>query len=111
MTLPKRVVSLLLIYCFVAAAAPPTRAEIPPANPVSTGISNSARELSPIESAFDFLSSLFAANSSKSSDDEDGDKEEGLRFRLSEAPEQPEARPTNKVANATMLSDAETQAI
>jgi hypothetical protein len=34
-----------------------------------------------------------------------------MRFRLSEAPGQPEARPISKVANATALSDTETQAI
>jgi hypothetical protein len=107
MTLPKRLVSLLLVYCFVIAAAPHTRAEIPPVNLVATGNS----ETSTIGKAYDFLSSLFSSRSSTTADDEDADKEEGLRFRLSEAPEQPEARPVNKVANATMLSDAETQAI
>ena len=35
-------------------------------------------------------------------------EEEGLRFRLSQAPDQPEAQPTSKLAPTTMLSDVET---
>src|SRR5260370_34972910 len=111
MTLLKRLVSLLLIYCFVVAAAPHTRAEIPPANLVSVDSSNPAPAPSTFGRAFDFLSSLFAPNSTTSSDDEAADKEEGLRFRLSEALEQPEARPVSKLANTTPLSDADTEAI
>src|SRR5712692_6631857 len=111
MTLPKRLVSLLLVYCFVVAAAPHTRADIPPANLLSTVNSRPAPKPSTIGKAFDFLSSIFSAKSTTSSDDEGADKEEGLRFRLSEAPGQPEARPVSKVAKATMLSDPETQAI
>jgi len=111
MTLPRRFVSLLLIYCFVIAVAPHTRAQIPSVNPVPSGTSNPAPEPSTIGKAFDFLSSLFSSKGTVSADDEDADKDEGLRFRLSEAPEQPEARPVSKIANAAMLSDAETQAI
>src|SRR5450432_947572 len=36
------------------------------------------------------------------------DEEEGLRFRLSQAMDQPEAQPTSKAAPTTMLSDVET---
>jgi len=111
MTLPKRVVSLLLIYCFLVVMAPRSRAAIPPANPVSSARLNPGQRPSTIRKAFDFLSSFLPSSTGKPSQDEDGDKEEGLRFRLSEAPEQMEARPANKVANATSLSDAETQAI
>ena len=111
MTLPKRLVSLLLTYCFLIAAAPITRAEITQFNSGSNGNANSPAELSSITKALDLVSSWFAAKEPKGSDDEDANKEEGLRFRLSEAPEQPEARPVSKIANAAVLSDAETQAI
>src|SRR5438477_2762853 len=111
MTLPKRLVSLLLTYCFLIAAAPITRAEITQFNSGSNRHANSPAELSSITKALDLVSSWFAAKELKPSDDEDANKEEGLRFRLSEAPEQPEARPVSKIANAAVLSDAETQAI
>lgn len=39
------------------------------------------------------------------------DKEEGLRFRLSEGADQPEVRPTTNLAPSTSLSTAETEAI
>jgi hypothetical protein len=119
MTLPKRFVSLLLIYCFVFSIAankesasgsgvrvPTSVGSLPQAqSPTKVGT------LTPLGRAYDFLSSLFSSKQTNSADDEDADKEEGLRFRLSEAPEQPEARPASKVANATLLSDAETQTI
>src|SRR5437764_5233162 len=111
MTLPKRLVSLLLTYCFLIAAAPITRAEITQFNSGSNGNANSPAELSSITKGLNLVSSWFAAKEPKGSDDEDANKEEGLRFRLSEAPEQPEARPVSKIANAAVLSDAETQAI
>ena len=114
MILRKRFVSLLLIYCFVLALAP---IKVSAAGvPASAGLDSptkSANEVpASLDRAYDFLSSLFSFNKSVASDDEDADKEnEGLKFRLSEAPEQPEAKPISKVAEATVLSDAETQAI
>src|SRR5713226_680897 len=119
MTLPKRLVSLLLVYCFVVSiSANKEQASHSGVRvPTSVGIFPQVQSptevgtLTPIGKAFDFLSSIFSSNQTNSSDDEDADKEEGLRFRLSEAPGQPEAPPVSKVANATMLSDAETQAI
>jgi hypothetical protein len=60
--------------------------------------------------AFDFLSSFWSL-AVKQSEDENTDEESGLRFRLSEAPEQPEAKPVSKVADTTALSDAETESI
>jgi hypothetical protein len=97
----------LLIYCFATAVAPNPRIAVSSSNPILPA----ERDSSGVERVYDFFSSLFSSNGASSSDDENADKEEGLRFRLSEAPEQPEARPVSKVANATMLSDAETQAI
>ncbi len=119
MTLPKRLVSLLLVYCFVVSIS----ANKEPAShsgvrvPTLVGIFPQAQSptevgtLTPLGRAYDFLSSLFSSKQTNSPGDEDPDKEEGLRFRLSEAPEQAEARPVSKVANATPLSDAETQTI
>src|SRR5712692_4303322 len=119
MTLPKRLVSLLLVYCFVVSiSANKEQASHSGVRvPTSVGIFPQVQSptevgtLTPLRRAYDFLSSIFSAKSTTSSDDEGADKEEGLRFRLSEAPGQPEARPVSKVAKATMLSDAETQAI
>ena len=111
MTLPKRLVSLLLIYCFVIAVAPHPRAGLPSTSEPVCANEESSDGRSAFSRAYDFLSSVLSSSRKSASDDEDSDKEEGLRFRLSEAPEQPEARPTNRVANATTLSDAETQAI
>jgi uncharacterized protein YfaS (alpha-2-macroglobulin family) len=42
---------------------------------------------------------------------EENDEKEGLQFRLSEAPDQPEAQPGSKLAAATVLSDIETENI
>src|SRR5712692_5071016 len=119
MTLPKRLVSLLLVYCFVVSisANKEQASHCGVRVPTSVGIFPQVQSptevgaLTPLRRAYDFLSVLFSSNQTTSSDDEGADKEEGLRFRLSEAPGQPEARPVSKVANATMLSDAETQAI
>lgn len=121
MTLPKRFVSLLLIYCFLLALSPiKVSASIPGVRvPASAGQSFSELEsptevgtLTPFNRAYDFISSIFSPNETRSADDEDADKEdEGLKFRLSEAPEQPESRPVSNLASATVLSDAETQAI
>jgi hypothetical protein len=55
MTLPKSLVSLLLIYCFVFAATPHIRAEIPEFNSGSSS-SNLSAERSSIGEVFDFLS-------------------------------------------------------
>jgi hypothetical protein len=111
MTLPKRLVSLLLIYCFVIALAPLTRAEKRTINQISNGNSDPATETSSIGKAVDLVTSWFSSKTPRTSDDEDAAGDEGLHFRLSEAPDQPEARPVSKLANATVLSDAETQAI
>src|SRR5713226_1215809 len=119
MTLPKRLVSLLLVYCFVVSiSANKEQASHSGVRvPTSVGIFPQVQSptevgaLTPLRRAYDFLSVLSSSNQTTSSDDEGADKEEGLRFRLSEAPGQPEARPVSKVAKATMLSDAETQAI
>ena len=119
MTLRKRFVSLLLIHCFFLASAPQncsassTSAAVPastglysPQNPTEVGI------LGPLARAYELMSSIFSSSQTGSADDEEANKEaEGLKFRLSEAPEQPEAKPVSNVANATVLSDAETQSI
>jgi hypothetical protein len=111
MTFSKRFVSLLLIYCFVVAIAPHSRAAVPEDNPLTNTSKSAAGDLSVITRVSDFLSSMFSARANSAAGDEATDGKEGLRFRLSEAPGQPEARPISKVANATPLSDAETQAI
>jgi uncharacterized protein YfaS (alpha-2-macroglobulin family) len=110
MTFAQRLVSLLLIYCFVVAIAPHSRAAVPEANPVANASQSPKGNSSAITKLSDFLSSLFSRGNS-AADDEVTDGKAGLRFRLSEAPGQPEARPIGNVANATTLSDAETQAI
>ncbi|HSP62228.1 MAG TPA: Ig-like domain-containing protein, partial [Pyrinomonadaceae bacterium] len=107
MTLPRRLVSLLLIYCFAAAVAPHPRIAVSSSNPIL----RAERDSSAVERVYDFFSSLFSSNGASSSDDENADKEEGLRFRLSEAAEQPEVRPVTNVIPATTLSDSETEAI
>src|SRR5207253_3121809 len=109
MTLPKRLVSLLLIYCFVIAMAPHPQAAVPLPTKFTRGAAQSTGDRSLISRLHDLLTSVLWGESS--SVDEGEDKEEGLRFRLSEAPGQPEARPVSKIANATVLSDAETQTI
>src|SRR5437016_4861515 len=110
MTLPKRLVSLLLIYCFVIAVAPHPRSGLPSTSEPASATEESGDGRSAFSRAYDFLSSVFSSKRKAASDDEGSDKE-GLRFHLSEAPEQPEARPANKVADATTLSDAETEAV
>ena len=81
MTLPRRFVSLLLIYSFAVA---------------TPGVCVSAGPL--------IKSSPFAQQ-------ETSDEDEGLRFRLSEGTGQPDVRPANNLAPATSLSNAETEAI
>src|SRR6185312_13117101 len=81
MTLPRRFVSLLLIYCFAIAVAPHPHVAVSSAN--------------------------FPAMAQ----DETTDQDEGLQFRLSEGQEQPEARPATSIAPATLLSNAETEAV
>ncbi len=82
MTLPRRFVSLLLIYCFAIAVAPPP--------PVAASSSN-----------------IRALVQDETSDDDDG-----LQYRLSEVrPDQPKPPPVTKVAPATLLSNAETEAV
>jgi uncharacterized protein YfaS (alpha-2-macroglobulin family) len=111
MTLPNRLLSLLLIYSFVVSIAPHSRAPVTEANPVAIPSKGPEANSSALTKASDFLSSLFSARGKSAADDEVTDGKEGLSFRLSEAPGQPEARPISRVANATPLSDAETQAI
>ena len=120
MTLRKRFVSLLLVYCFVLAITPLKSSASSSSIRVWALVENSSwakrptevGTLTPIDRAFDFLSSILSSKKPGATDDEDSDKEdEGLKFRLSEAPEQPEAKPVSKIAEATVLSEAETQAI
>ncbi|HEY0348352.1 MAG TPA: Ig-like domain-containing protein [Pyrinomonadaceae bacterium] len=107
MTLPSRLVSLLLVHCFVLACAAPSTAagrssshEVRAEETLTTGI---------LDRTYNFFSTFFSSRANSS--DDKSDQEAGLKFRLSEAPEQPEARATNKIAQASVLSDAETQAI
>ena len=120
MTLPKRFVSLLLIYCFVLAITPfkvsaslaDVRVPASAGQSLDTKHSTEVGTLTPLGRAYNFLLSLLSSKQTNSADDEDVEKEaEGLKFRLSEAPEQPEAKAVSKVAEATVLSDTETQAI
>ena len=106
MTLPIRLVSLILVYCFVVSVAPHPRPAVPQIIPVATV----ATDPSLIAKAYEFLSTSFSANTT--ADEEDAkDEQSGLRFRLSEAPEQSETRATNTVAFATVLSGPETESI
>jgi len=59
-----------------------------------------------LDRTYNFFSTFFFSGRANSSDDK-SDQEAGLKFRLSEAPEQPEAKATNKIAQASVLSDAE----
>jgi uncharacterized protein YfaS (alpha-2-macroglobulin family) len=111
MTLPKRLVALLLIYCFVVAITPHSPAAILRANPFAVTANSSERNSRAITKVSQFLTSLLSSRDNTAAVDEETKAKEGLRFRLSEAPGQPEARPISRVANATPLSDAETQAI
>jgi uncharacterized protein YfaS (alpha-2-macroglobulin family) len=106
MTLPIRLVSLILIYCFVVSVAPHTRPAVPQIIPVATVANNPSL----IAKAYGFLSTSFSANTTEGEEDAK-DEESGLRFRLSEAPEQSETRATNTVAFATVLSGPETESI
>src|SRR2546427_11181398 len=106
MTLPSRLVSLLLIYCFLIATTPHPSAAVQRPSEPATKSSESV-----LSQAYEFLSSLFSSKPAASSEGEDSDQEEGLKFRVSEAPDQPEARSITKVASAAALSDAETEAI
>lgn len=115
--LTKRFVSLSLIYCFVLAVAPTRSSASTPATVPAVAGSDLQLSgvteglLTPFTRTYEFLSSLFS-NSETTADDEDADKEDqGLKFRLSEAADQPEAKPVSKLAAATVLSEAETQAI
>ena len=82
MTLPRRFVSLLLIYCFAIAVAP--------------------------------LPHVAASSSNNRAlvQDEASDEDDGLQYRLSEGrPDQPKPPAATKVAAATVLSNAETEAV
>lgn len=107
MTLPSRLVSLLLVYCFVLACA------IPPA---AAGQSSRSQTLAEdtlttaiLDRTYHFFATLLSGPANLS--DDNSDQDAGLKFHLSEAPEQPEAKSTNKIAQALVLSDAETQSI
>ncbi|HBB94577.1 MAG TPA: hypothetical protein DC054_04240 [Blastocatellia bacterium] len=107
MTLPSRLVSLLLVYCFVLACATPSTAAVR-----SSSHEARAEETLPtgiLDRTYNFFSTFFS--SPANSPDDKSDEETGLKFRLSEAPEQPEAKTTNKIAQTSVLSNAETQAI
>src|SRR4051812_46110118 len=116
MPLAKRVVSLLLIYCFVLTIAPNrvSGVSLPfsaASDPLPT-ISLQFAALTPFAPAYEFVSSLFSSSTTPLTDDEEvGKEDEGLKFRLSEAAGQPEAKPISKIASASVLSDTETQAI
>jgi uncharacterized protein YfaS (alpha-2-macroglobulin family) len=107
MILPRRLLSLLLIYCFAIAVAPHPCV----AGPASSPILPAETDSSAIEKTCDFFTSLFSSRGTSPSDDESADKDEGLRFRLSEAAEQREVRPVTNVVQAMPLSDGETEAI
>ena len=62
MTLPKRLVSLLLIYCFFVAIAPHSRAAVPASNPVVV-TESPERNSSAITKLAGYLSSLFSSRS------------------------------------------------
>ncbi len=85
MTLPRRFVSLLLIYCFAVAVV---------SHPAVGVSGNNPRPYS-----------------SSTTQEDTSDDDEGLRFRLSEGPEQPDVRPATNVGPATPLSPDETEAV
>ena len=91
MTLLKRLVSLLLIYSFVVAIAPHARAAVPASSPVVFISTSPEKKSSTIAKVAGFLASLFSSRSNSNAADEVTNEKEGLRFRLSEAPGQPEA--------------------
>jgi uncharacterized protein YfaS (alpha-2-macroglobulin family) len=107
MTLPIRLVSLTLIYCFVVSAAPHTHPVVPQLSAVPTVATNDSL----IEKAYEFFSTPFSANAKNANEEDANEEESGLRFRLSEAPEQSETRATSKVAFASVLSEPETERI
>jgi len=119
MTLPKRFISLLLVYCFVITVTPNSRPAVlshktGPA--VETNIQDrqpgKRQSLTTDKSTeTSWLPSWLSSWFSSSDTEDETDKRRGLRFRLSQAPDQPEARTVNKVAPATLLSDAQTQAV
>jgi alpha-2-macroglobulin len=109
MTLSRRLVSLLLIYCFVITVAP--HPAIPQSNSIPEAATKTETNPSQITRVFSFLTSSLSPNAETPSSDGDTEEDTGLQFSLSEAAEQPEARPLNKVANSTLLSAAQTEAI
>jgi alpha-2-macroglobulin len=107
MTLPRRLVSLLIVYCSLVSYAAPRAAAVRPADRVSAPAENSINGI--LDRTWNVISTLFSKQQSVPEDS--SNKDEGLKFHLSEAPAQPEARPGNKLAKADLLSNAETQAI
>jgi alpha-2-macroglobulin len=84
MTRPNDPISLLLIFCLMIG---------------------SVAQMSVLAKTNDMK---YRARQMNQDEQDSEDKPEGLRFRLSEAPDQPEIRPTPNVAPATPLSETET---
>lgn len=115
MPLPKRLVALTLIYCLVIAVAPNARPEISAKQLAAANLEQSRSLNSPIKNSGTSHSSwlppwLSYWFISSAGEDQIGEPQ-GLRFHLSEAQHQPAASPLNKVAPATPLSLAQSQAI
>jgi len=106
MTLPSRLISLLLVYSFVLASVPQSIAGVRSLSGPPSVSDDSTRGI--LDRTYDFLATIFSKQTANS---DEADEDQGLKFRLSEAPGQPEAKAANKVANASQLSDAEVRAI
>ncbi len=119
MILPKRFISLLLVYCFVITVTPNSRPAVlsnkigPAAETNIQDRQSRKRQSLTTEKSKEasWLPSWLSSWFSSSDTEDETDKPKGLRFRLSQAPDQPEAPTVNKVASATLLSDAQTQAV
>ena len=104
MTLPSRLVSILLVYCFVVAVAAPQTATVQSANGLKPPTNGDI-----FDRTYNFVSTLIASSVTP---DDASEEDAGLKFRLSEAPGQPEAKtPANRIAKASVLSESETQAV
>src|SRR5215813_5172033 len=109
MSLTKRFISMLLVYGFVISAAVQSSAAISLSRTAGATTEASFAELM-FAGAYGFLARLVTPPEDSLSTDEP-ERVQGLRFRLSEAPDQPEAKPASKVGAAATLSDPETEAI
>src|SRR6185295_5357602 len=102
MTLPSRLVSIILVYCFVVAVAAPQTVTVQSANPVRPQAQSDI-----FDRTYNFVSTLLF---SPGASDDNSEEDAGLKFRLSEAPGQPETKAAaNKIVNASVLSESETQ--